>query len=238
MGADTIISNSSSSILVANSTTPIAGRTTPSQLKGGEFGREDNPAGDKIDKLGLGQEGDDIDKLGLEQVGDDIDKLENGRDRERTERGQREDRDIKTSGLVGMSKTDRFSSLAAKGNSHSDSDSDSFIASEISLVARSSGPIGMVVELAPALTRSINGTVKDRLKSIEPEISKLTEAIPNESLEKKIMKSEKLNENKLSENKKCSTSNNIIAKKIKRFFNLHIFNIKCNYILKITSHKN
>ena len=75
-----------------------------------------------------------------------------------------------------------FSSLSPKEQSGAFSS----IASEISVRAKLSGPIGITMGLAPVVLTEVNvkGTEKDKLSSIEPDRLKLTEpAIP--SLKKK-----------------------------------------------------
>ena len=121
-------------------------------------------------------------------------------------------RDAKTSS-VSMSTEKPFSFSAREVSGMSESDSESFIASEISLRAKLAGPIGMTIALVPVLTGvDSKGTVTDRLNVSTTDTLKLTDsAIPNESLEKNKNKIEKPENAELSGNKNCSTSTNLFA---------------------------
>ena len=133
-------------------------------------------------------------------------------DHERGEgvRAKISERDANNSKLAGMSVA--VSSFSATGKAGmSDSAASSLISSEFSLTAKLNGPIGMAVELSPALSE-LNGkvSVNDRFNSIEPDRSKVTDsAIPSISLEKKFKNVEKLEETK-SEKKNCSQSKNCL----------------------------
>jgi hypothetical protein len=96
-----------------------------------------------------------------------------------------------------------FSSLSPKEQSGAFSS----IASEISVRAKLSGPIGITMGLAPVVLTEVNvkGTEKDKLSSTEPDRIKLTEpAIP--SLKKKNETINKMDAQNLTGFKKCSTS--------------------------------
>ena len=121
-------------------------------------------------------------------------------------------RDANTSS-VSMSTEKPFSLSAREVSGMSESDSESFIASEISLRAKLAGSIGMTIALVPVLTGvDSKGTVTDRLNVSTTDTLKLTDsAIPSESLEKNKNKIEKQENAVLSGNKNCSTSTNLFA---------------------------
>jgi ferredoxin-fold anticodon binding domain-containing protein len=117
--------------------------------------------------------------------------------------------------VVGVLTAEKFSSV-------SDSDPDSLIASEISLTAKLSGPIGMTIGLAPVDSKS---AVKDRLKSIEPDNSILrNSAILKDNLEKKVKNNENIDNTKITEKTNCWQSKNVHSY-LKR-------NFKCSLITK------
>ena len=107
-------------------------------------------------------------------------------------------------------KPDMSGSITKRFSSFSDTSFfDSSIASEISVTAKLSGPIGMTLGLNPALTEvNLKGTEKDTFNSIEPEKLKLTEpSIPSESLKGKKLAIDNTNFQNFTETKRCSTSN-------------------------------
>ena len=100
------------------------------------------------------------------------------------------------------------SSFSPKVQSDIESLFESSIASEISVMAKLSGPIGMTLELNPAPTGVIvTGTEKDRLNSIVPDKLKLTEpAISSVSLKRKELTVNNTEAQNLVDSRKCSTS--------------------------------
>ena len=98
---------------------------------------------------------------------------------------------------------DRLSSVSDKELSNPDSDPEPIISSEISLIAKLSGPIGMTIGLTPAALNR-KGTEKDRENSTVPDRSRWTvPAIPSESLKEKEIP---VNNTKAESQKHCSKS--------------------------------
>ena len=201
---------------------------------GEKLGRDNNPISGELERDGqstgekLGRDGElegdgqaTGEKLGRGPVG-----KESGRDR-----SERKDKDGEFGLPDGLANEDKMSArlskvvgvlTAEKFSSVSDSDPDSLIASEISLTAKLSGPIGMTIGLAPVDSKS---AVKDRLKSIEPDNSILrNSAILKDNLEKKVKNNENIDNTKITEKTNCWQSKNVHSY-LKR-------NFKCSLITK------
>ena len=200
------------------------GRSTGEKLgRDGELEGDGQATGEKLGRDGE-LEGDGQapgEKLGRGPVG-----KESGRDR-----SERKDKDGEFGLPDGLANEDKMSArlskvvgvlTAEKFSSVSDSEPDSLIASEISLTAKLSGPIGMTIGLAPVDSKS---AVKDRLKSIEPDNSILrNSAILKDNLEKKVKNNENIDNTKITEKTNCWQSKNVHSY-LKR-------NFKCSLITK------